>query len=236
MGNVSDKDVDLIARYLNHLPVNGKQRNDMFVNRNAKFAEGIQHAEAVKGIERQGMLIISGQMDVEASELTPRTRIAIQELSEALGITVTQIIREKNGDAYSPSAGFDYEISPVGQVSWQFYIGCDPEKAAKIEGDCIEILRNYTKKGCDQETLNKVQEQMLVNRGKSKQNNNFWMGQIQGSYRYNENRDYQVNDYERIVRSVTTKDIRNIAKRYVNLNNYVVVTLRPENPDAGSAE
>ena len=236
VGNVSDKDVDLIARYLNHLPVNGKQRNDMFVNRNAKFAEGIQHAEAVKGIERQGMLIISGQMDVDASELTPRTRIAIQELGEALGITVTQIIREKNGDAYSPSAGFDYEISPVGQVSWQFYIGCDPEKAAKIEGDCIEILRNYTKKGCDQETLNKVQEQMLVNRGKAVQNNGFWMGQIQGSYRYNENRDYQVNDYERIVRSITTKDLRNIAKRYVNLNNYVVVTLRPENPDAGSAE
>lgn len=236
VGNVSDQDVDLIARYLNHLPVNGKQRNDKFVNRNAKFAEGIQHAEAVKGIERQGMLIISGQMDVDAAELTPRTRIAIQELSEALGITVTQIIREKNGDAYSPSAGFDYEISPVGQVSWQFYIGCDPEKAAKIEKDCIEILRNYTKKGCDKETLNKVQEQMLVNRGKTVQNNGFWMGQIQGSYRFNESRDYQVNDYERIVRSVTTKDIRNIAKRYVNLNNYVVVTLRPENPDAGSAE
>ncbi len=236
VGNVSDQDVDLIARYLNHLPVNGKQRNDKFVNRNAKFAEGIQHAEAVKGIERQGMLIISGQMDVDAAELTPRTRIAIQELSEALGITVTQIIREKNGDAYSPSAGFDYEISPVGQVSWQFYIGCDPEKAAKIEKDCIEILRNYTKKGCDKETLSKVQEQMLVNRGKTVQNNGFWMGQIQGSYRFNESRDYQVNDYERIVRSVTTKDIRNIAKRYVNLNNYVVVTLRPENPDAGSAE
>ena len=236
VGNVSDKDVDLIARYLNHLPVNGKQRNDRFINRNAKFAEGIQHAEAVKGIERQGMLIINGQMDVEASELTPQTRIAIQELSEALSITVTQIIREKNGDAYSPSAGFNYELSPVGQVSWQFYIGCDPEKAAKIEKDCIEILRNYTKKGCDNETLNKVKEQMLVNRGKSKQNNNFWMGQIQGSYRYNESRDYQVNDYENMVRKVTTKDIRNIAKRFTNLDNYVVVTLRPENPDAGSAE
>ena len=236
VGNVSDKDVDLIARYLNHLPVNGKQRNDRFVNRNAKFAEGIQHAEAVKGIERQGMLIISGQMDVEASELTPQTRIAIQELSEALSITVTQIIREKNGDAYSPSAGFNYEISPVGQVSWQFYIGCDPEKAAKIEKDCIEILRNYTKKGCDNETLNKVKEQMLVNRGKSKQNNGFWLGQIQGSYRFNESRDYQVNNYENMVRKVTPKDIRNIAKKYTNLDNYVVVTLRPENPDAGSAE
>ena len=236
VGNVSDQDVDLIAKYLNHLPVNGRQKNDTFVNRNAKFATGIQHAEAVKGIERQGMLIIASQMDVDAAELTPQVRIALQELSEALAITVTQIIREKNGDAYSPSAGYNFEITPTGQVGWQFYIGCDPEKAAKIEKDCIAILKQYIKKGCDEETLGKVKEQMIVNRAKSMQNNGFWQGQIQSSYRFNENRDYVVNSYERMVRSVTTKDIRNLAKRYTNLNNYVVVTLRPEDPTAGSAE
>ena len=236
VGNVSDQDVDLIARYLNHLPVNGKQRNDKFINRNPKFAEGIQHGEAVKGIERQGMLLISGQVDVDASELTPQTRIAIQELGDALGMTTLEIIREKNGDAYSPSAGCDFELSPVGQVSWQFYIGCDPEKAAKVEKDCIDILRMYMTKGCDQKTLNKVQEQMIVNRGKSKQNNGFWMGQIQGSYRYNESRDYQVNNYENMVRKVTPKDIKALAKKYINLNNYVAVTLRPEEGAVGTAD
>ena len=236
VGNVDDKDVDLIAKYLNHLPTNGKQKGETYINRNPKFAEGIVHAEAVKGIERQGMLIISGQMNVNAAELDPQTRIAIQELGDALGITVTEIIREKNGDAYSPSAGFSYDLSPEGQVSWQFYIGCDPEKAKKIEKDCIKILKNYTKKGCDQKTLSKVQEQMIVNRGKSKQNNGFWLGQIYGSYFYGESRDYQVNDYDNMVKAVTTKDIKNVAKKYTNLKNYVVVTLRPEDASAGSAE
>ena len=185
------------------------------------------------------MLIISGQMNVNAAELDPQTRIAIQELGDALGITVTEIIREKNGDAYSPSgnAGSNRNIaSPEGQVSWQFYIGCDPEKAKKIEKDCIKILKNYTKKGCDQKTLSKVQEQMIVNRGKSKQNNGFWLGQIYGSYFYGESRDYQVNDYDNMVKAVTTKDIKNVAKKYTNLKNYVVVTLRPEDASAGSAE
>ncbi len=236
VGNVDDKDVDLIAKYLNHLPTNGKQKGETYINRNPKFAEGIVHAEAVKGIERQGMLIISGQMNVNAAELDPQTRIAIQELGDALGITVTEIIREKNGDAYSPSASFSYDLSPEGQVSWQFYIGCDPEKAKKIEKDCIKILKNYTKKGCDQKTLSKVQEQMIVNRGKSKQNNGFWLGQIYGSYFYGESRDYQVNDYDNMVKAVTTKDIKNVAKKYTNLKNYVVVTLRPEDASAGSAE
>lgn len=235
VGNVEDKDIDLIAKYLNNLPANGKQKNDKFINRNPKFATGIQHAEAVKGIERQGMLIMSGQVNVNAKELDPQTRIAITELGEALSITVTEIIREKNGDAYSPSAGFDYEISPEGQVSWQFYIGCDPEKAKKIEGDCLDILRQYMKEGCDEKTLGKVQEQMIVNRGKARQNNGFWLGQISGSYMFNESRDF-VEKYNDMVKSVTVKDIQALAAKYVNLNNYVAVSLRPENPDAGSAE
>ena len=235
VGNVEDNDIALIAKYLNNLPVNGKQKNDKFINRNPQFTSGIQHAEAVKGIERQGMLIMSGQVNVDAKELDPQTRIAITELGEALSITVTEIIREKNGDAYSPSAGFDYEISPEGQVSWQFYIGCDPEKAKKIEGDCIEILKQYMKEGCDEKTLGKVQEQMIVNRDKARQNNSFWLGQISGSYRFNESRDF-VEKYNEMVKKVTVKDIQNIAAKYVNLNNYVAVSLRPENPDAGSAE
>jgi zinc protease len=181
------------------------------------------------------MLIITGQMDVPASELDPQTRIAISELGDALGITVTEIIREKNGDAYSPSAGFDYELTPAGQVSWQFYIGCDPEKAKKIEKDCIKILKQYMKKGCDQKTLGKVQEQMIVNRGKARQNNSFWLGQLSGSYMLNESRDY-VENYDAMVKAVTTKDIKNLAKKYINLKNYVVVTLRPEDASAGSAE
>ena len=235
VGNVSDEDIKLIAKYINHLPVNGKQKNEQYINRNPKFAEGIQHAEAVKGIEKQGMLIITGQMDVPASELDQQTRIALQEFGDALSITTLEIIREKNGDAYSPSASVSYEIMPNGQVSWMFYIGCDPEKAQKIEKDCIKIMKNYAKKGCDEKTLSKVQEQMIVQRDKNRQNNGFWMGQIQGSYMYNENRD-NIDQYNEMVKKVTPKDIKNLAKKYVNLKNYIVVTLRPEDGAVGTAD
>jgi len=236
VGNVSDNDIKLIAKYLNHLPTTTVAVKNEFVNRNPQFTTGIQHGEAVKGIEKQGMLLISGQMNVDAKELDPQTRITIQELGDALGMTTLEIIREKNGDAYSPSAGCDFELSPEGQVSWQFYIGCDPEKAAKIEKDCIKILKQYIKKGCDEKTLGKVQEQMIVNRGKSKQNNGFWIGQLQGSYMYNESRDYQVNEYDNMVKKVTPKDIKAVAKKYINLKNYVAVTLRPEDGATGTAD
>ena len=64
----------------------------------------------------------------------------------------------------------------------------------------------------------------------------YWLGQIQGSYMYNESRDYNVTDYNDMVKSVTPADIKALANKYFNLDNYVVVTLRPEDPTAGSAE
>ena len=238
VGNISDTAIGLIAKYLNHLPTIQAVTKDYAIDRSAKFATGIQHAEAVKGIERQGMLIISGQMNVANEQLDSKTRMALQQFGDALGITTLEIIREKNGDAYSPSAGVDYDISYVGpaNVTWQFYIGCDPEKAKKIEKDCINILKQYMKKGCDEKTLSKVQEQMCVQHAKNVQNNGFWMGQLQASYMYGESRDFHVNEYDELVKSITPADIKEVANKYINLNNYVSVKLRPEDGAVGTAD
>ena len=238
VGNISDTDINLIAKYLNHLPTIQAVTKDYALDRSAKFATGIHHAEALKGIEKQGMLIVSGQMDVTNEDLDPKTRMALQQFGSALAITVTEIIREKNGDAYNPSAGVDYNLSIVGPatVTWEFYLGCDPEKAKKIEKDCINIMKQYMKKGCDQKTLSKVQEQMCVQHAKSVQNNSFWMGQLQSSYIFGESRDFHVNEYDELVKSITPADIKAVANKYINLNNYVSVKLRPENGAVSTAD
>lgn len=234
VGNVSDSAINLIARYLNHLPVNGKQRNETFVYHIPKFAEGIVHAETVKGMERKGAIYIFGEMMVDSTELTPEVRFALNAFSAALEITITEVIREKNGDAYSPSVSVGYGLRP-GVVEWEFYIGCDPEKAAKIEKDCIKIMKKYIKRGPDEKTLAKVKEQMIINNGTNKQNNWYWQSIIESAYTIGESRDYMVR-YDEMVRAVTSKQIRDLARKYINLKNYVVVSLRPENPDAGMAD
>ena len=239
VGNVSDADIALIAKYLNHLPTLPAVMKDNLIDRTQKFAKGIVHAEAVKGIEKQGMLLMMGQKEVPNEELDAKTRMAIQQLGECLSITVTEIIREKNGDAYSPSgnAGASRSISSdKGSVYWQYYIGLDPEKAKKVEKDCIKILKDYMKKGCDQKTLNKVQEQMIVQHDKSVQNNSWWLGQIRNAYMTGEDADWQVAEYNKMVKSITLADIKAAAAKYFDLNNYVVVTLRPEDGAVGTAD
>ena len=92
------------------------------------------------------------------------------------------------------------------------------------------------KKGCDEKTLRKVQEQMCVQHDKSVQNNSYWLGQIQGSYIYGESRDENITDYSAMVKKVTPEDIKRLANKYINLDNYVSVKLRPEDGAVGTAD
>ena len=226
VGNVSDDDVQMISKYLGNLPCNGKQKGETWKNREPKFAPGVIHETVYKGTDNQGMLVMMGE--TKGFEPTFENRMIINELSDAMEITALEIIREKMGGTYSPSVRADYEILPTGKVTWMFYIGCDPDKADVIEAAALDILKKYAKKGPDKKTLNKVKEQLIHNRLKSKQNNSFWMGQIVGSYMYNESRDEWVNNYDQQVKAVTAKQIKDMAAKVLNFNNYTVVTLKPE--------
>ena len=233
VGNISDDDVLLIAKYLNNLPCKDRNANKTYIDRDPKFADGIVHAEAVKGIEKQGMMLMVGHYG--NFDDSPINRIAMSALGEAIQITTTEIVREKLGLAYSPSGSADYDIFPNKEAQWQFYIGCDPENAKAIEKACLKIIKQYKKKGPDAKTLAKVQEQMKVNRGNARQNNGFWLGQIYGSYYYGESRDF-VNQYNEMVDSLTSKQLKALAAKHLSLDNYIVVTLRPVDGAVGTAE
>ena len=69
---------------------------------------------------------------------------------------------------------------------------------------------------------------MIKERETSMQENGFWMGRIYGSFYYNEDRNASVTDYEKLVNSLTVKDIKRIAKTYFDLGHYCVGTMKPE--------
>ena len=228
VGNISDKDVDLIAKYIGALPCTGKQKGETWKDRDPKFVSGTPRATAYKGTDNQGMLMIYGE--TQGFENTKKNKVIINQLSDAMEITALEIIREKMGGTYSPSVNVSYDVDGDGKgtkVSWMFYIACDPDNVANVEKAAIEILNQYISEGPNAETLGKVQEQQIINRENARQENSFWMGQIVGSYQYNENRD-DVDQYPELVKSVTAKEIQDAAAKFINMKNYAVIMLMPE--------
>ena len=228
VGNLTDNDVTLIAKYLGNLPCDGSQKSEQWQDRSSKFVKGVQHETVYKGEDNQGMLLIYGETsNFDASQ---NNRMIASQLGDAMEITALEVIREKMGGTYSPSVSVSYELLPTKNLSWTFYISCDPDKAAEVEKAALDIVKSYQDNGPDATTLNKVQEQMIINRENAMQNNSYWMGQIMGSYRYNENRDgnASLDDYSKRVKAVTAKQVQGLAKKYLKLDNYVVTVLKPE--------
>ena len=225
VGNIEDADVNLIAKYLGNLPTT-KAKAEKYRKLKDYDFKGTPRATAYKGTDNQGIMLMSGS--TKGYKHSPKNAEIINQLSACMEITALEIIREKMGGTYSPSVNVSYSRIPEQEVSWTFYINCNPDSTNIIENAAMEILKQYINNGPDAETLAKVQEQQIINRQNSKQNNGFWMGQIMGSYRFNESRDYVVNDYESIVKSVTAKEIKDAAKKFIDLKHYLTVFLKPE--------
>jgi len=225
VGNIEDADINLIAKYLGNLPTT-KAKAEKYRKLKDYTFKGTPRGTAYKGSDNQGVMLMTGS--TKGYKHSVKNGEIINQLSACMEITALEIIREKMGGTYSPSVSVDYSRIPEQEVEWTFYINCNPDSTDMIENAAIEILKKYINEGPDAETLAKVQEQQIINRQNSKQNNGFWMGQIMGSYRFNESRDYVVNDYESIVKSVTAKDIQAAAKKYLDLKHYLTVFLKPE--------
>ena len=229
VGNVSDEDVALIAKYLGNLPTT-KAKAENWKKLKEYDYKGTPRGIAYKGTDNQGIMLMSGT--TKGYKHSPKNGEIIDQLSACMEITALEIIREKMGGTYSPSVNVSYSRLPNQEVDWTFYINCNPDSTDLIENAALDILKKYINEGPDAETLAKVQEQQIINRQNSKQNNGFWMGQIVGSYRFNESRDYIVNDYESIVKSVTAKEIQAAAKKFIDLKHYLTVFLKPETASA----
>ncbi len=223
VGNFSiDTTLPLIEKYLGSLPNTG--RKEMWKNRHPKFATGKIEKMVKKGSDNQGMFAIVGEGKFDYNE---KTKLAAKMLNDAMSITMLEVIREKLGGTYSPQISIDYEKYPEGTLSWTVMFGCDPEKAPELEKAVLEVINSYIKNGPDEETLNKAKEQAIRTRETQLNENGFWTGYIYGSYYFNENRD-DIDKYADQIKSVTAKDVKDIAKKYINTKNYVRVILEPE--------
>ena len=67
------------------------------------------------------------------------------------------------------------------------------------------------------------------------QSNGYWIGQLGSAYTHGESADYLLR-YEEMVRSVTVEHVKALAQKYFDIDNYVAVSLRPEEGAQGMAE
>jgi zinc protease len=141
---------------------------------------------------------------------------------------VIEKLREEMGGMYSGGLNGSIQKRPYVHYTITASIPCGPENVDKLTAALFEIVKNAQENGVDQKDLDKVKETWRKQYHVSLQSNDSWLDNLSNAF-IDQNNPENILTYEQKVDALTTKDLQNAAKKYLNMSNYVKAVLYPEN-------
>jgi zinc protease len=212
-----------IAKWLGALPSTG--RKETWRDTGIRPPTGVVQRVVKKGAEPKARtaLIFTGPF-----EYTRQNRYYLSALAELLNIKLREALRENLGGTYgvgvTPSASRD----PNPSYRFTIGFGSAPERLEALTEAALAQIDSVKKFGTTPEYLTKVKEAALRSRETALKQNGYWVSQIstfdQVGWPLAE-----IPNGEKLISALTSDDLRNAAIKYLRTDNYVRVSLYPEN-------
>lgn len=223
VGNFDKEEIKpLVEKYIGGLP--STNRNGTWVDLGIRPPEGVVEEVVNKGTEPKSQvnLYFTGEYKPD-----PKTSYMLDVLGEALTIRLIEVLREEIGGVYGVGANGSTSEFPTPRYTLSIGFPCGPENVDKLVDATFAEIEKFKKEGVSAEVLAKVKEQQRRNREENLKENSYWVSQLRNYYYYDRDFDNFYN-YEKMVDSVTGKDLQNAAKKYFNMKNYMKIVLMPE--------
>lgn len=223
-----DEIIPLIEKYIGGISTTNK--TEKWQDRTPVFAKGIVDEVVYKGEADKGSMILASERPFTWTE---KERRATSLLEAICDIRLTETIREEMGGTYSPSFQLSFDNEPKSHISMVVYYSCDPQNVEALTTATWKVLDDLITNGPSEEILAKVKEQRIRAREKAVETNGYWMSVISSMDKTGEN-IVSFDSYKKSINDITVEDIKAVAAKYINHNEYVRVALKPEkmNPDA----
>jgi zinc protease len=224
VGNFSvDSIKPLVQRYLGGLP----SLNRHETGRDVGIAPptGVVEKTVRRGVEpvSQTFMAFTGPF-----QYSQQNAYVLGSLGQVLTMRLTDRMREALGGTYSVNAGAGASRDAPQRFTATVQFGSAPERAAELTKAVLDEIQKIKDSGVTAADLTKVKEQQLRARETAMRQNGFWTGQLSGAYLYGDDpRD--VLKYPDMVNGLTSAMLRDAARLYFKGDNYVHVTLLPEN-------
>ncbi len=212
----------MLETYLGGLP--SVNRKETWKNVEPKFPEGITDVTIYKGVEQKSNVTI---MMMDKFEWNYKNLINYQIMMDALSIRLRNIMREDKSGVYGLQASGSNELYPEPKYTITFAWGCSPKNVKMLSKTVFKQIAKFQKDGPTKEELEKVKETMNRDREVNIKKNNFWLSKLENLY-YMDIKLNTLEEYQKIVNSVTIEDIKKESQKYLTGNHYVRVVLMPE--------
>ena len=223
VGNVNLEEMKpVIAKYLGALP--SINRKETFKDNKMDIRKGQYKNEFAKKQETPMatiMFLYSGSCKYDL-----RDNVLLSFLDQALDMVYTAEIREKEGGTYGVSCNGSLSKYPKEELVLQIVFQTDPAKKDKLSAIVVEQLNKMAKEGPSAEHMQKIKEYMLKKYKDAQKENGYWLNNLD-EYFYTGIDN--TKDYEKLVSSITAKEVQDFLAKLLKQNNEIqVVMTAPE--------
>jgi zinc protease len=212
----------LVERYLASLP--SLHRNETWKDVGVKLPTGVIEKRVEKGIEpkSQTAVVFTGPF-----EFDPAHRIAMRAMSQILQGGLLATIREDLGGTYSITASAEYDKYPRPEYELSIQFGSDPQRTDDLVKRVFDEIHKFKANGPSNQQLADEKEALLREFEVASKENGFLLNQIVAKVQNGEDLAgiWAAPD---IYKQLDAAMIRDAARKYLNEDNVVKVSLFPE--------
>ncbi|WP_121811262.1 M16 family metallopeptidase [Mucilaginibacter kameinonensis] len=214
----------MLARYLGALPSNGRieQARDLHIT----TPPGKITATVYKGTEERATvnLVFSGDFNYDMEN-----NLKLDALKEVIAIRLNERLREEESGVYSPGVKVASVKYPAPRFNLNISFGCAPQNVEKLISSTLDEIDKIRKSGPAQINLDKFKAEDHRTIETQVQTNGFWVGYLSAQIQNAAPLD-EITLYQHIIAGMTTGDIKTMAQKYLNGDNYIRLVLMPEQP------
>ena len=213
----------LIAAYLGSLPSSSTVTAN-FKDLGLRPVKGVVKKEVKKGTEPKSFISLAFTGEAPYSD---DANLKLQALIEVLNIKLIESLREELSGIYGGGMRGSLSKNPYNNYSITVSLPCGPENVDKLIKATMDEIKKIKDNGPAEADLNKVKETWAKQYQEDLKDNNYWLGKLQQNVEIGSNTG-DVLTFEKRIQALTSKDVKEAANLYFNMNNYLQVILNPE--------
>ncbi len=155
-----------------------------------------------------------------------KNTLELKIIRDLLQSRVLSVLRERESIVYSPYASLFYNGFPNNIYYFDISASIERSNSKKCKKLIDEIITELYDKPIGEDELNGIKRSFIITKNETlaPDASSAWKGAITTMLRNGESLE-DFNNYDSIINSISTKDINNAIKKYINKNKYLLLHL-----------
>ncbi|MEO8253716.1 MAG: insulinase family protein [Flavobacterium sp.] len=222
VGNIEENDVETINKYLGN--ISGKNTQEKYIDHKVGLGKTFAKETLLRemNVPKTSIYIHLENKEVSYSD---KKQIIAYMLSQLLDKRYLDKIREDEGGSYGVSVQSSLSKDPAPKFSLVVSFDCNPDKDAKLLQIVYDELKNIAEKESDATVLSDIKQDLIKSNQQNIKSNSYWLSTIVDQL---QSGDKFISSavYEKLIESITVKDIKQFAAEVLPKSNKVEVIMQ----------